>query len=194
MTTMEWELGNVQTNAKGIRSAPLTNSDGSPVILQLTDVHNPLKAPFGSSAFNDPTAIRHNICFRCDQSLEDKIKQIDDYMCQYIETHAARLFKNKSVNYKPLLLTKEDYPSLIRCKINISGSKACRFWTHQFARCDMPEDLRNCGLVPRVHFKSLWIMGSEAGISVEVTDLLCDQTEETCPFNNDIKNSCLSNT
>ena len=99
-------------------------------------------------------------------SLEDKIKQIDDYMCQYIETHAARLFKNKSVNYKPLLLTKEDYPSLIRCKINISGSKACRFWTHQFARCDMPEDLRNCGLVPRVHFKSLWIMGSEAGISL----------------------------
>ena len=110
-STTNWELGTVQTNSKGIRSAPLTNSDGSPVILQLTDVHNPLKAPFGSSAFNDPTAIRHNICLRCDQNLEEKIKQIDDYMCQYIETHAARLFKNKSVNYKPLLLTKEDYPS-----------------------------------------------------------------------------------
>ena len=71
-STIDWELGNVQTNSKGIRSAPLTNSDGSPVFLQLTDAHSPLIAPFGSSAFNDPTAIRHNICFRCDQSLEDK--------------------------------------------------------------------------------------------------------------------------
>ena len=72
------ELGNVQTSSKGIRSAPLTNADGSPVVLELTDVPSPLKAPFGSSAFNDPTAIRHNMCFRCDQSLEDKIKQIND--------------------------------------------------------------------------------------------------------------------
>ena len=62
-STIDWELGNVQTNSKGIRSAPLTNSDGSPGFLQLADVHSPLKAPSGSSAFNDPTAIRHNICF-----------------------------------------------------------------------------------------------------------------------------------
>ena len=61
--TMDWELGNVQTSSKGIRSAPLTNADGSHIIVQLTDVHNPLKAPFGSAAYNDPTAIRQNMCF-----------------------------------------------------------------------------------------------------------------------------------
>ena len=49
----------------------------------------------------------------------------------------------------------------------------------------MPADLRNCGQVPRAHFQSLWIMGFEPGISVEVTDMLCDQIEETCPFNNE---------
>ena len=109
-STIDWELGNVQTNSKGNRSAPLTNSDGSPVFLQLTDVHSPLKAPFGSSAFNDPTAIRHNICFRCDQSLEDKIKQIDDYMCQYIETHASRLFKNKKRELQASVVDKRGLP------------------------------------------------------------------------------------
>ena len=171
----------------------LTNADGSPIIVQLTDVHNPLKAPFGSSAYNDPTAVRRNVCFRCDQDLEEKIKRVDTYMSGYLKTHAERLFKNKAMTYKPILLTKDDYPSLIRCKINTSGSKACRFWTHQFARCEMPDDLRLCGLVPRVDFKSLWIMGSDAGISLEVSDLLCDQIEETCPFNNDTKNSFLSN-
>ena len=77
-SAIDWELSNVQTNSKGIRSIPLTHVDGSPDFLQLTDVRSPLKAPFCSSAFNGPTAIRHNICFRCDQSLEDKLKQIDD--------------------------------------------------------------------------------------------------------------------
>ena len=109
-SAIDWELGNVQTNSKGIRSAPLTNSDGSPVFLQLTDVHSPLKAPFGSSAFNDPTAIRHNICFRCDQSLEDKVKQIDDYMCQYIETHAARLFKDKTRELQASIVDQRGQP------------------------------------------------------------------------------------
>ena len=79
-STMDWELGNVQTSSKGIRSAPLTNADGSPIIVQLTGAHNPLIAPFGSSAYNDPTAVRHNICFRCDQDLEEKIKRVDAYM------------------------------------------------------------------------------------------------------------------
>ena len=91
-STMDWELGIVQTNSKGIRSAPLTNSDGPPVILQLTHVHNSLKAPSGSSAFNDPTAIRHNICFRCDQSLEELLGQ-RVFICGAVESGALRILR-----------------------------------------------------------------------------------------------------
>ena len=126
-STIDWEIGNVQTNSKGIRSAPLTNYDGSPVLLQLTDVHSPwsLHLVLVLSAAQQQYVIISVVAVI--RLWKRKIKHIDDYMCQYIETHAARLFKNKRVNYKPLLLTKEDDPSLIRCKIYISGSQACLF-------------------------------------------------------------------
>ena len=86
------------------------------------------------------------------------------------------------MTYKPLLQTKEDYPALFRAKINTSGTESRSFWTPQFPRCDAPQDLRECGLVPKVCFRSLWIMGSECGITVDVTDLLCDTADEACPF------------
>ena len=76
-------------------------------------------------------------------------------MSGYIAKHANRLFKGKQMTYKPPLQIKEDYPALLRAEINMSGSKACKFWTPQFARCDAPLDLRECGLVPKVCFRSL---------------------------------------
>ena len=89
------------------------------------------------------------------------------------------------MTYKPLLLLKDDYPALVRCKINVRGTKACRFWTPACERREMPDDLRECRLVPRVQFKSLWIMGSDVGLSVEVLDLMVDQAPDACPFEND---------
>ena len=182
---MDWQLGDVQTSPKGIRSAPLTDSKGNPIIVHLADLQKALTAPFGSSAFNDPTAARQNICFRIDSELQEKIATVDLYMADYIKTHAARLFKGKHMTYKPLLLLKDDYPALVRCKINVRGTKACRFWTPACERREMPDDLRECRLVPRVQFKSLWIMGSDVGLSVEVLDLMVDQVPDACPFEND---------
>ena len=184
-TTMDWQLGDVQTSPKGIRSAQLTDSTGSPIIVHLADLQKALTAPFGSSAFNDPTASRQNICFRVDPELEEKIATVDTYMADYVKKHAARLFKGKQMTYKPLLLTKDDYPPLIRCKINVRGTKACRCWTPTYERCEIPDDLRECRCVPRVQFKSLWVMGSDVGLSVEVLDLMVDQVPEECPFVND---------
>ena len=184
-TAMDWQLGDVQTSPKGIRSAPLTDSKGNPIIVHLADLQKALTAPFGSSAFNDPTAARQHICFRIDSELQEKIATVDLYMADYIKTHAARLFKGKNMTYKPLLLLKDDYPALVRCKINVRGTKACRFWTPACERREMPDDLRECRLVPRVQFKSLWIMGSDVGLSVEVLDWMVDQVPDTCPFEND---------
>ena len=73
---MDWQLGDVQTSPKGIRSAPLTDSKGSPIVVHLADLQKALTAPFGSSAFNDPTAQRQNICFRVDPELEEKLRPL----------------------------------------------------------------------------------------------------------------------
>ena len=182
---MDWQLGDVQTSPKGIRSAPLTDSKGNPIIVHLADLQKALTAPFGYSAFNDPNAALQNICFRADSELQEKIATVDAYMADYIKTHAARLFKGKHMTYKPLLLLKDDYPALVQCNINVRGTKACRFWTPACERCEMPDDLRECRLVPRVQFKSLGVMGSDVGLSVEVLDLIVDQVPDACPFEND---------
>ena len=179
---LDWQLGDVTASAKGIKSAPLTDGKNGSLTFQLTVPEHALHAPFGASAYNDPGATRKTICFRVHEELEASLSNVDAYMSDYIAKHANRLFKNKQMTYKPLLQLKEDYPALFRAKINIGGSKACKFWTPQHGRCDPPQNLRDCGLVPVVCFRSLWIMGSECGITVDVTDLMCDTSLEECPF------------
>ena len=180
--TPDWQLGDIQTSTKGIKSAPLTDKKGAPVFCNLTTEDRPLSAPFGASAYNDPNALRQNICFRCDEPLEEAMSNIDAYMNQYLKEHSQRLFKNKQVTYKPCLSLKEDCAALLRTKINVGGSKPCRFWTPKYARCECPENFKEIGLIPRIHVRSLWVMGSECGLTLEVIDLMYDNALETCPF------------
>ena len=184
----DWEIGDIQSNQKGVKSAPLSRK-GSPIFQSLSNSSQPLTTPFGASAFNDEQATRKNICFRCPPSLADQLNKIDSYMRHYIEKHSGRLFKGKKVTYKPLLVPqKDDYEPLIRCKINTAGQKVVRCWDADHSRCDLPEDLRDCTLVPRVQFRSLWLMGDNCGITVDVTDLMIFPTNEECPF--PAKNTC----
>ena len=46
-----WQLGDVQTSSKGVRSASLT-ANGQPVYVQLTPQAEPLSTPFGAGSFN----------------------------------------------------------------------------------------------------------------------------------------------
>eukprot|EP00969_Alexandrium_andersonii_P155607 6879745-Alexandrium_andersonii.AAC.1 len=46
----------------------------------------------------------------------------------------------------------------------------------------LPEDLRECGLVPRVHLKSLYVMGKEVGLVLDVTDMVVIPPAAWCPF------------
>ena len=185
MSKLDWEIGDIQSNQKGVKSGPISKK-GSLVFLSLANSLQPLTTPFGASAFNDEQATRKNICFRCSPSLVEKLNKIDSYMTQYIDRNSNRLFKNKKVTYKPLLVPqKDDYPPLIRCKVNTAGQKVVRCWDADQARCDLPEDLRACTLVPRVHFRSLWVMGDNCGITCNVTDLMCFPIDEECPFSNE---------
>ena len=180
--TIDWQLGDVQTSTKGIKSAPISDKKGNPVFCMLTQKDQPLSAPFGASAYNDPTAIRQNICFRCHEQLESAMTNVDAYMANYVKEHSQRLFKGKSTTYKPCLSIKEDCAALLRAKLNVSGNKSCRFWTSKYARCEAPEDFKDCDLVPRINVRSLWIMGSDCGLTLECTDIMYDNHQESCPF------------
>ena len=49
-------------------------------------------------------------------------------------------------------------------------------------RTEAPENMKECMLSPRVVVRSLWVMGSECGLIIEVTDMMYDEKEEECPF------------
>ena len=83
--TIDWQLGDVQTSTKGTKSAPISDKKGNPVLCMLTQKDQPLSAPFGASAYNDPTAIRQNICFRCHEQLESAMTNVDSYMAKYVK-------------------------------------------------------------------------------------------------------------
>ena len=70
---MNWELSDIITNAKNVRSATITDKKGALVTQNIASKTEPLSTPFGASAFNDPTATRKNLCLRCPKTLEEKI-------------------------------------------------------------------------------------------------------------------------
>ena len=184
--SIEMEIGDVVCNSKGVKSAQITNKKGAPLFERLTGIDEPISTPFGASTFNDSAATRKNICFRCTPKLAKRLAAIDAYLQSYIDKHSGRLFKGKKLAYKPLLIPqKDDYEPLMRCKINTEGRGACRCWNDQHERVDMPEDLRDCMLCPRIHIKSLWIMGDSCGVTCDVVDLLVFAVEAECPFSDE---------
>ena len=181
--SIEMEIGDVVCNSKGVTSAQITNKKGAPHFERLTGIDEPITTPFGASTFNDSTATRKNICFRCTPKLAKRLAAIDAYLQSYIEKHSGRLFKGKKLTYKPLLIPqKDDYEPLMQCKINTEGRGACRCCNNQQERVDMPEDLRDCMLCPRVQIKSLWIMGDSCGVTCDAVDLLVFAIKAECPF------------
>ena len=180
-----WQIGEVLTSQKGAKCAPISDN-GKPITLQLTSIHEPLSSPFGISSFGAEETTRKSLELRCTPELEAFVIRLDAWARAYIQDNAERLFKGKPIDYRDCLQLKGEYPSQLRCKLNIAGAKSCRFWDINKQRIDMPEDLRPpAEIVPIVQVKSLWIMHKEVGITLEATDLMCLIPEETCPFAQD---------
>ena len=176
-----WQLGDVQTSSKGVKSACLT-TNGQPVYVQLTPQAEPLTTPFGAGSFNNEETNRKTLDLRVNPELYEFLRRLDEWARMYLADNAQRLFKGKTPDYRECLQKRGEYPESVRTKINVSGQRACRFWNEHYEKIEMPEDLRQCGLVPRVQVKSLYVMGKEVGLVLEVTDLLCILPTETCPF------------
>jgi hypothetical protein len=173
----------VFTSFKGAKSAALT-ADGQPIFLQLTPQSAPLTTPFGATSFNDEASNRRSIAFRCTPELEQFVDRLDGFMAGYLREHSERLFKGKQQpEYRPCLQRKDDYPAMVRCKMFVAGQRSCRYWSKDHAPMEPCEDsLRECGLVPRVQVKSLYIMGKEVGLVLDVTDMICIPPTAQCPF------------
>ena len=115
-----WQIADIQTSNKGSRSASISE-DGKPIVLQLTSVSEPLSTPFGISSFGQEETTRKSLELRCTPELEAFLRRLDEWAKGYLAEHGDRLFKNKPCEYRDCLQQRGDYPSQVRCKLNLAG-------------------------------------------------------------------------
>ena len=66
--------------------------------------------------------------------------------------------------------------------MNTLGTKEVRFWDEHGNAIEQPEDWRAVECSVRLHIRSLWIMGSTFGWTIECSDLQLNPPVYACPF------------
>ena len=180
-----WQLADVFVTAKGAKQCLLSDGSGKHPVVYIPD--ELLVAPFGFSSWEEST--RKNLELRCTPSVESFFTQLDDWARAYLLEHSERLFKKQLTaqqieeNYKSPLHKKGDYPALLRSKINTSGTNQLRIWDAQGGPAEEPTGWKDLQVKPRLHIRSLWIMGPSFGFTIECTDLQLHPPCRACPFN-----------
>ena len=178
-----WHLADQLVTAKGAKTCLLT-ADKKPVVFQ---PKSRVTCPFGIKSWEEDTT-RKNLEIRCTEELETFFGSLDEWAIAYIAQNSARLLKKElseqSVreNYKSTLNKRADYPALLRTKVNTLGTKEVRFWDERGRPAEPPDDWKAVECSVKLSIRSLWIMGSTFGWTIECTDVQLHPPVYTCPF------------
>ena len=188
--TTSFTLAAPQTSARGAKTCTLLDKDGQKVMLIVGSKEQPVRTPFGASTYNNEDTPRKTLEFRLTDQQVEEFVDFDTWAIQYLADNSERLFKKQLTkaqveeHYRSPLSRKEGYQPLLRCKVNCTSAAACRCWNGDNERVSMPEDLRECELVPRLHLSHLWVMGRDFGWVFNTVDLMIMEgdAELECPF------------
>ena len=182
-----WQLADVVVTPKGGKQCPLQTSAKAPIILSPPFT---LTTPFGPSVYEgNPNVARLNLDFRCNPELEEWCKKFDQWAVNYIATNSEKLFGKKMTtaqvkdSLRPLAVKRnEDYPALLRTKLQTTGPMQVRYWNPKGEVCEPPEDWRQCEFKVRLHVRSLYLMGKDFGWVSQATDIQVFERKIECPF------------
>jgi len=179
-------LGDVYVNPKGAKTCLLT--DGGARFYYTAP--EPTRSPFGPNNFDkDPAATRQNLELRCTKQMEEFFSALDSWCIEYLTAHSERIFK-KSLTldqvramYHPTQRAQEGYVPLLRCKLNMPGSRGeVRFWTPDGKTRDAPADWKDSEIRPHIHVSHLWLMGQSCGLVLNLSDLVVSEACRAFPF------------
>ena len=134
-----WHFSDPTTNSKGGKSVFIYKGPQvlvSPSI-QLTNNTDPkLRIPFGVTKYDKAstsTRLNLDLSVRC-TDLEEFFKELDEFLPKVAFNKCEEWFK-KSLKqeeiasmYKPILTTSEQFPSMIRTKVNTKGQHVVDVW------------------------------------------------------------------
>ena len=121
-----------------------------------------MSTPCGASSSNGEALSRKSIVARCTPELEQFLERFGGFMEAYLRQHSERLFKGTPHEYRPCLQRSRGSPPTSGCKLDVAGHVACRYWGEDHSCIEAPDDLRECGLVPRAQIQSLYARGQRS--------------------------------
>ncbi len=169
---------------RGAKIAVLEAGDGE-CIYQPNEF---LRVPFEPSTFDkDPTATNLNLVLETVPEVEEAIKQFDDWLIGYLAEHCERILKRQLTREQvaagytsPLRVSDKGYPASLKTKISTAPGKNCiACWSRESHERDKPpESWRQYKVSPRLHISHLWIMGSQFGPLVRITDAMLEPRDD----------------
>ena len=181
-------LKDPQISARGAKSCQLHDKEGKRVYFTLGSRAEPCTTPFGACAWNDENATRKTIDFHLTDDQAAMFDAFDKWALGYLAAESERIWKKKlteeqvAQHYRSPVVRKEGYRPHLRCKINTEGANACRAWSAEDERRELPQELRGSLLVPRINLSHLWMMSREYGWVCQVGDMMVIDPSEECPF------------
>jgi hypothetical protein len=178
-------IGELRTNAKGGKSANVTQNCGKSVIVTATV---PLQCPFGASLFQDDgTSTRLNIDFAELEGLEAIFRSIDEQLILAAIAAKDSLWIGKNYTdqqirefYTSPLKEREGYSTTLRAKLD---TEKCRCWSWDGGKISLPESKgKGCMVCPKIQLQNLWFMSPKWGATFQVTDLRIQEPCVECPW------------
>jgi hypothetical protein len=159
-----------------------------------------MRSPFGLSAFTDEatnkTSYSLDLSFDSDNEqgneLMEKLKQLDERIVKTVADNSKE-WLGKSYNievikealYKPLVRPgKDDYASTMKLKLMTkpSGEFIAEAYdsSHQSMPVDGIEKGQKCMCI--VDFNQIWFIDNKFGVSVRLSQVLCEQSQKLPSF------------
>ena len=179
------KLGPLTVSSKGSQQVQISKHDG-PLIWQPSEY---LDIPLEPSNFSDKESSRLNICFVPTEEIKSCLELFESWCIKTLTKEAKELLGQELTEsqikerFQNSLKTSEKGWTSFRCKMNIAGKNAVTCWTQDKVKRLLPESWRDCKIMPRLHFKGLYVMGRDVGVVIDVTHAMVEELEMQCPFN-----------
>ena len=189
-------LSKMKKNKNGGKTVYINAPENKKLYIQLPF----MRSPFGLSAFTDEatnkTSYSLDLSFDTDNEqandLMEKLKQLDERIVKTVADNSKE-WLGKSYNievikealYKPLVRPgKDDYPSTMKLKLMTkpSGEFIAEAYdsSHKSIPVDGIEKGQKCMCI--VDFNQIWLIDNKFGVSVRLSQVLCEQSQKLPSF------------
>ena len=177
------DLGPVITSQKGAKISAFTI--GGSVVYWAPGQY---VCPFEAKSFDGTDASRESVCLRPDSDLQDQLMCLDYRVLTLAKENSVALFGKELSDttledkYQSCLKTSETHAPLLRCKINLTGARPCKYWDPTGSRADPPLSWANSLVTPRICVKGLWLNSGQFGCVLEIHDARVQEPDSSCLF------------